>query len=277
MQGLAQFWRQMTTRPARQAFGLAPQGAAWALVGLSLQGADVARVQTSTVVEPPDPLADAQVHARVWRQALASLVQDTRVSGAAGSVAGQVRQRGPVQARDQRLQLAWPADRVVSGQTEFPPDWPDEDCTAEVQLAVAQALNLPPEEVNFDWQAQPGGDLTVRPVAWVGCAQDELAEFRRHIRAARWALASVEPEMQAALRAARAIQGGLPSLLTRPTQDWQFWLRPSPALTGDRAGDHAGKDAGDDAGALTQAVLRALLSPAGPRLVACGLALKAWL
>ena len=51
MQALAQFWRHMTTRPVRQAFGLAPLGQAWALVALTRQGADLARVQASSVVD----------------------------------------------------------------------------------------------------------------------------------------------------------------------------------------------------------------------------------
>jgi hypothetical protein len=265
MKTLVRFWREMTTRPVRQAFGLAPQDKAWALVGLSRQGADGVRVQAHTVVQPPDPLADVQVHAQVWRQALMAVAQPSGRLGEYSERPSGGRSAWTVQNRDQRLQLAWPADRVVTGQIEFPLDWPDDDCTAEVQLVVAQALNLPPEEVNFDWQVQPGGDGLVRQVVWAGCAREELAEFKRHIRAARWALAAVEPETQAAQRAARALQGGLPSLLTRPTQDWLFSLKPEHAT-------QVGPDT-----ALAAAVQQALFSPAGPRLVACGLALRAWL
>ncbi len=273
MQGLAQFWRQMTTRPVRQAFGLAPQGQAWALVGLSRLGRDVVRVQASTVVRPPDPLADGQQHVRVWQQALATLLQAPARPGQHAAPPESGRSHGLLQRafqrRDQQLQLAWPAERMVIGQTEFPPDWPDDDCTAEVQLAVAQALQRDPDEVNFDWQEQPSDDGLSRQVAWVGCAQDELAEFRRHIRAARWQLGCVEPEMQAAQRAARALQGGLSSLLTRPAQDWQFWLSDDPPKSVSFGQD---PDNSSDSPVMQQA----LLSPAGPWLVACGLALKAW-
>lgn len=263
MQALEQFWRHMTTRPVRQAFGLAPLGQAWALVALTRQGADLARVQASSVVEPPDPLLDVQVHARVWRQALASMAQAANNAGPARepSEGLAIRALQALQGGDHRLQLAWPADRVVSGQLAFPIDWPDDDCTAEVQLVVAQALRRTPQEVNFDWQVQPGGDGLVRQVVWVGCARDELVEFKRHLRAARWVLSSVEPEMQAAQRAARALQGGLPSLLTRPSQDWLFRLRPETAVAEP---------------VETGAVEQMLFSPVGPRLVACGLALKAW-
>jgi len=264
MQALAQFWRHMTTRPVRRAFGLAPLGQAWALVALSRQGADLARVQASTVVEPPASLLDVQVHARVWRQALAAMALTVNPADAAGERSDNLTFRALqiLRGADHRLQLAWPTERVVRGQLTFPLDWPDDDCTAEVQLAVAQALRCTPQEVNFDWQVQAGGDGLVRQVVWVGCARDELAEFKRHLRAAHWALSSVEPEMQAAQRAAGALQGGLSSLLTRPSQDWLFRLRPETVVA-------EPVEAGE--------VEQVLFSPVGPRLVACGLALKAWL
>lgn len=67
-----------------------------------------------------------------------------------------------------------------------------------------------------------------------------------------------------------AFAGGLVSLLTQPTQDWQFQLpaRSRPDDFDDALLGRFGPDL---------PLEQAMKSSAGPRLVASGLALKAWL
>ncbi|MDP4734416.1 MAG: hypothetical protein NWS28_10510, partial [Limnohabitans sp.] len=68
--------------------------------------------------------------------------------------------------------------------------------------------------------------------------------------------------------AACHIKGGLDSLLTQAPQDWQF-----DVIAHTSQNPHSG----DFDLAVDQLVKQALQSTAGPRLVASGLALKAWL
>jgi len=104
----------------------------------------------------------------------------------------------------------------------------------------------------------------------VGCAQDHLNEYKNCTRAAGWRLATVEPQAQAAQRAARALQGGVASLWTQPPQDWQFRIRGVET-------DAMGETAHVSDAVIEEAIAQAMRAPSGPRLVACGLALKAWL
>ena len=74
---------------------------------------------------------------------------------------------------------------------------------------------------------------------------------------------------RSAERGARALHGGVGSLLAQAPQDWQFSL---PTY---RPGTH-GVGAIDTDGALAEALEQVLNTPTGARLVASGSALKAW-
>jgi Tfp pilus assembly PilM family ATPase len=227
---------------------LAPQGAAWSLVGLTRQNEQLSRVQTAQALQPPptDPTQD-----KPW------LSQALRRIGNA--------QKGS----NKLLNLALGMVDLASGQIDFPAQLPEVDWLAEVQLEASQALGLEPDEVNFDFQPEEPSQALVRRVHWVACAKAHITDFKKSTLDAGWLLTSVEPELHAARRAARALQGGLPSLLTQPVLDWRFRLPGPQDATNISA--TAGAMVPDDT-----ALLQAMASPVGARLVAAGLALKAW-
>lgn len=254
MQALAQWWQKWSRPSVRHAWGLAPQVGAWVLGGLTRPVHDLAKVHTLEVLPAP---MDADVSDPSWLSA--HLSQHGRVAG---------RSR-------HRLNMALPASLVQEGFIDFPADLPEEDWLYEVQLDVAQALQLAPDEVNFDFEPDPLTDGLVQRVHWMGCAQAQMAVFKSCARAAGWRLACVESEMQAAQRGARALRGGVASLLTQAPQDWQFrldgWGGQSPAS--EQAGDPV---PADSEAAIAQALTHVMATPGGSRLVAAGLALKAW-
>jgi hypothetical protein len=248
MQALAQWWRRLTTRSARQAWGLAPHGMAWDLVGLTRQSHGFAKVHTTVSLQAPAGWAFAD---------LAWLSQALRHNG---------RLRG---GGRHRLNMALPAAHLQEGVIDFPAQLPKEDWLYEVQLEVSQALQLSPDEVNFDFEPAPLTDGLVQRVHWMGCAQAHMVKFKDCTRAAGWRLAAVESEAQAAQRGVRALLGGVSSLLTQAPQDWQFRLATPAGLM-----DEGGSSDSDEA--MDEAIRQVLSTPAGARLVASGLALKAW-
>ena len=135
---------------------------------------------------------------------------------------------------------------------------------------VAQVLGLAPDEVNFDFKADPQGEGLLTRLHWAGCDQVHILALRDAVRTAGWQLHSVEPAWNAAHRAVCHLKGGLDSLLTQAPQDWQFDLTLDEYLGQWQGfgGAHAESDL---------LLRQALQSAAGPRLVASGLALKAWL
>lgn len=248
MQALAHWWRRLTTRSARQAWGLAPHGMAWDLVGLTRQSHGLAKVHTTVSLQAPAGWAFAD---------LAWLSQALRHNG---------RLRG---GGRHRLNMALPAAHLQEGVIDFPAQLPKEDWLYEVQLEVSQALQLSPDEVNFDFEPAPLTDGLVQRVHWMGCAQAHMVKFKDCTRAAGWRLAAVESEAQAAQRGVRALLGGVSSLLTQAPQDWQFRLATPVGLMGE-----GGSSDSDEA--MDEAIRQVLSTPAGARLVASGLALKAW-
>ena len=244
MPSWSRLWRQVSSRPARLSWGLAGDGPGWALVGLSWH-----------------QVAGVLVHATEKIVPIGSELKGTGFGRALSQVAVRSRQSISVGLAD---------DEVITGVLELPAQLPRDDWAGEVQLEVAQVLGLAPDEVNFDFQSDPVSDGLVSRVHWVGCNQARILELRDGVRSAGWRLASVEPSTHAAHRAMSHLKGGLHSLLTQAPQDWQFDLTPN--LDPDQNPPTSALDVG-----LDRVLKQALQSGAGPRLVASGLALKAWL
>lgn len=251
MQALAQWWRRWTRGSVRHAWGLAPQAGAWALVGLARQNAHLAQVHTLASLQAP---VGQDASDPSW-------------------LSLHLRQNGRASGQSHRLNMALPGAQLQEGYIDFPADFPQEDWQYEVQLEVSQALQLSTDEVNFDFEPTPSTGGLVQRVHWMGCAQALLTEFKSCTRAAGWRLAAVESETQAAQRGLRALQGGVASLLTQPPQDWQFRFNdlgrsvPPPEQVNAPA---------DSEETIEEALRQVMTTPAGPRLVASGLALRAW-
>ena len=247
----SRMWRRLSLQSVQQAWGLAPQqgAGAWALVGLVRQSQDLVKVKTALSLHPPEKEAGID---------LAWLSQGLRQSG-----------RTPGGRSRQRLNMALPAVHLHEGYLDFPANLPQEDWVYEVQLEVSQVLQLAPDDISFDFEPVPVTDGLVQRVHWIGCAQAHMTQFKGFARAAGWRLAAVEPEKQAALRGVRVLKGGVSSLLTQAPQDWQFWLPDAVKVPPQHL-----SVASDSA--VEAALRQVLTSPAGPRLVAAGLALKAW-
>lgn len=237
-------WRQVAGRPARQSWGLASDGTGWALVGLTWHKA-----------------AGIRVHATEKIASAGNAVGHAGIGSGLKQLAARARQS---------LSVALAEEEVIAGVLELPAQLPRDDWASEVQLEVAQLLGLAPDEVNFDFRSDPVSDGLLFRVHWVGCDKARILALRDGVRAAGWRLDSVEPAWHAAHRAASHIKGGLDSLLTQSPQDWQFDLtiKTTPSQL----------EPFDDVNVGPDRVLKqALQSAAGPRLVASGLALKAWL
>lgn len=247
MRAWSRFWQQMASRAVRHAWGLASDGDDWVLVGLALQRSEGVRVQA---IERISSTATGHIFGN-FSEGLAQL---NAVKNAPG----------------RRLNLALRAEEFVSGILELPAHLSSEDWAVEVQMEVSQLLGLAPEEVSFDFQPDPLTEGLLSRVHWVGCDQALIKMLKNSTRSAGWQLHSVEPAWHAAHRAASRLQGGLASLLTQAPQDWQFNLTglanasaEAPSVLGE-FGPHS-------------ELRQAMASHAGPRLVASGLALKAWL
>ena len=248
MQVWQRLWQNWSVRRVRQSWGLALTGRSGALVGLSRDSFGLVQVHVSTALAiPTEPsLVDPYWVTQTLQEAGRSVV-----------------------GRTPKLVVGLDAPDVVMGSLMGAVDASSNDWVAEVQLEVSQALHLPPDEVNFDFEVDALGTGLVRQIHWAGCAKSQVAAVQKGVNDVGWRLSSVEPAMHAAKRAAMALVGGLPSLIQQAPQDWQFrWHPVDEPLSLDDEGMAMVREAG-----LLQ---EALASPAGPRLVACGLALKAW-
>ena len=253
MDALADWWRKRSVSSVRQAWGMAPQAGDWALVGLSRHGQGLVKVHTTASFDGADGQADDQM------LTLSQSLHDT------GRARGGWRHR---------LHMALPFDQVLQGHVDVPSAWSENDWRYDIQLAVSEALQLDPNEVNFDFEPAPETDGQVRRVHWIACAAYWVQAFKNCTRAAGWRLASVEPQMQAAQRALSALVGGVASVLTLAPQDWQFEvdkLSANAIVTEDLS------VLSGNASVVSDITVRPILdTPAGPRLVASGLALRAW-
>lgn len=243
MQAWMRLWKKMGAHSARQAWGLASDGPQWVLVGLSRAENDLLKVHATKLV---------QASAGTPGVSQALLEAGHRTLG-----------------MPQKVAMSLDVPDLVTGRLSCPVGVPEEAWPAEVQLEVAQALNLPPDEVNFDFEAEAAVSGLVRHIHWAGCAKAKVLEFQKWTAQAGWRLRSVEPALLAAERASTMLVGGLPSLMQQAPQDWQFRLSYEIS-------DSSLQAQGPFAVRQTGALEELLASPVGPRLVACGLALKAW-
>jgi hypothetical protein len=252
MHALSRWWHRWVRASVRHAWGLAPQDGAWVLVGLARQGTALVKVQTLST----------------WGLPMASDMSD--LSGLSQHLREHGRLRG---GSHHRLNLALPSALVHEGFLDVPLDLPEENWPYEVQLEVAQACQLEPEGVNFDFEPAHATDGLVQRVHWVGCAQAQMTAFKNCTRAAGWRLAAVEIQHQAALRGVRALKGGSESLLTQAPQDWQFHL---DTLGEASPSEDQSQTTEDSSNTIEEALAQIMQTPGGSRLVAAGLALKAW-
>lgn len=247
MQFASWLQQRMRSRSAKPAWGLAPAQTGWFLLGLGQEGSRLLGVHTVQFL--PGELEDLSA---------LGVSHGLRQCGAT---------RGALQGRH-RVNMGLTMDQVVSGTLAIPLGLGPSDCEAEVQFEAARTLELEPQDISFDWQMDRLSDGVVDQLLWVACAKSAIERYNQCVRRAGWQLASVEPVEQAAQRAAGCLSGGLPVLLTRPVQDWQFDLDLLPSTDT--------KVASEGPKLFDLAVKHALQTPAGPRLVAAGLALKAW-
>ena len=252
MHALARWWHRWGRVSVRHAWGLASHEGVWVLAGLVRQSKGLVKVHTLATWRPemPSDMSD-------W----SGLSQHLREHG---------RSRG---GSHHRLNTALPSAFVREGFLDFPIDLPQENWIYEVQMEVAQACQLEPDEVNFDFEPAPTTDGLVQRVHWAGCSQAQMTVFKNCTRAAGWRLAAVEIDHQAAQRGVRALKGGAASLLTQAPQDWQFRLDTLGILppTNDRA-----EASEDSETTIEEALSQILHTQGGSRLVAAGLALNAW-
>lgn len=126
------------------------------------------------------------------------------------------------------MALALSEDRcrqgVLEGVVQDPRRWP-----AEVQLEAADAWGVGPEAVGFDFRVENEGAAPGTRVHWAACLREELQQWRQHARSAGWRLPVVEPEGQAAQRAAMCLRGDALQQWAESPQDWQFSRAPQRA------------------------------------------------
>ena len=105
---------------------------------------------------------------------------------------------------------------------------------SEVQLEAAQAWGVDPEAVGFDFRLQAGvaaDGHAVQQVHWAACLREELRQWQLHARQAGWRLPVVEPDVQAARRAALHLRGDSAQHWAESARDWQFDRTPQRQLS----------------------------------------------
>lgn len=132
--------------------------------------------------------------------------------------------------RERSLALALHESRCCEGVYQPPPQLAPGLLAAEVQLEAAHALGVDPHEVGFDFDAPLGMGAATAPVQWVACRRRDLQLWQGHARHAGWRLPMVEPEQQAARRAACCLRGDARVQWAQSPQDWQFERRPVRSL-----------------------------------------------
>ncbi len=93
---------------------------------------------------------------------------------------------------------------------------------ADVRLEAAMALAAEPDEVGFDVDPPFGAHSTPPQVHWAACLRQDLQRWQGQARRAGWRLPVVEPEHQAARRAALCLRGDTRAHGAQSPQDWLF-------------------------------------------------------
>lgn len=161
---------------------------------------------------------------------------------------------------DRRCAMALPESVCASGQLPWTVQTSEELLDADILLEAAQALQLPPNAIAYDFAIDRGAACC----HWAAAPLDTLAQWRRVLRAAGLRLQAVEPQEQAARRALALIEGEGAALWRQAPQDWRFRMREDGP--------------GDPPARLDMLSLRAdpRVMDVWPQLVACGLALRCW-
>lgn len=128
----------------------------------------------------------------------------------------------PAQLRT--MALALDDERCRQGLLEHEGSLGAQQWQAEVQLEAASVWGVAPEEVGFDFHAEASG------LRWAACLREDLQQWREHARSAGWRLPVVEPEGQAARRAALHLRGDSGGHWADSPQDWQFSRTPERTL-----------------------------------------------
>ena len=246
------FWKT-PWRPSlagKNAWGLAPDGEGWFLIGLGCDPAQRLRVHTAQHLAAPLAQPGFRHLPQVMQQA--------------GLVRGLSRR--PWQARP-KVGVGLTSNQLLGGLLDLPMTLDESEWQAEVQLEASRAMGLEPEHISFDFQVSPLTDGLVARLHWVACELTVVTQLNQCVRDVGWRLSSIEPAREAASRAAQCLCGGLDSVLTQPVQDWQFEpvAEPAEGLLGPD-----GQVLAVDQDGLQDA----LASMAGPRLIASGLALR---
>lgn len=241
-------WKPSWAR--KHAWGLAPDGDGWFLIGLGRDSAQRLRVHTAEHLTAPLAQPGFRHFPAVMHQA-----------GVARGLSRRLWQSRP------HVGVGLAANQLLGGVLDLPMALDESEWQAEVQLEASRALGMAPEDISFDFQVSEQTDGLVARLHWVACELAVVTQLNQCVRDVGWQLSSVEPVREAAKRAAQSLCGGWASVLTQPVQDWQF----EPVF---------GQDLGalrPDQGPLAAAedwLDGALQSMAGSRLIASGLALR---
>ncbi len=134
--------------------------------------------------------------------------------------------RGRWPATAKTLALALGEERCRQGVLEGLPRGDPQRLLGEVRLEAAAVWGVGPDAVGFDFRTEdPGGEAGLQ-VHWAAGLLEPLQDWQRHVRNAGWRLPLVEPEMQAALRAATCLSEDTLRHWAVSPQDWQFSLAP---------------------------------------------------
>lgn len=136
----------------------------------------------------------------------------------------------PLPKRWRTMALAVSEERCRQGVLVWDGPLDTRRLEAEVQLEAAAAWGVAPAEVGFDYRLQQAPPADGLRVQWASCLSEQLLQWQQHARRAGWRLPVVEPELQAAQRAAVYLRGDDLQHWAQSPQDWQFARGPERSL-----------------------------------------------
>lgn len=205
-------WLTRRRRSATAWGGLLDEGQIL-LAALSRQHAAAVRVVVFEHLHAP-PGLDGPAGRDDW------LVQTLRQSGAQLPASRRTMALALREGRCRHGTLAWQAGTDAQASLQ-----------AEVQLEAASAFGVAPAEVGFDFQVVPDAAGGGAQIHWAACLRSELSRWCGHARSAGWRLPMVEPEQQAARRAAVCLLGEWQQHWAQSPQDWQFGSQAQRSLS----------------------------------------------